>query len=207
MYEDDEEEKLYELILRAESGETPATPGEIDNRFAEVVDHILANVEHAREMQDSSIYLELENRLGKVRSDIRESVQALSHPAMWQIILKLRRGDALEETEMRLIRFWVVGDAEAYVKEENNFPVWLEELDRLTTEVRRLRSGPVDLESLEELNGVLADALGVSRSIAVFLNDRERVERFDESISHGLDEKSRTMLADILSRSYNSRLI
>ena len=118
--------------------------------------------------------------------------------------LFLRAGMDVSDADMRLIRVWVVGDAVAYVREENNFPGWLSKLERVSGLIRDLRSKEMDVDTLVELGGLLTDARGVSRSLALYVNDRERVQRFEQSIENGLDKEERLLLADYLVRSYES---
>ena len=199
-------DRLSELMLEMES-ESPLARREIEMRYRDIVDAIVASLVRAREMSDASLYMELENTLGSVDADLRESVQAVTRKAMWKIIVKLRGSDEISEQELELIRIWVVGEADAYVHAENNYGDWLEEFDRLKGKIERLREAPVEVEGMEKLRGLLTDARGVARSVANFLNYRERAEHFEQTVSRGLDAVDRSTLADILARSYNSRSV
>jgi hypothetical protein len=199
-------EKLNQMIMRTKSHEPP-TQAEIDGCYTAHVDELLSRLRRAREMEDSSIYSNLETEVDELRADLRESVQAATRKPMWEIIKKLRVGGALGARELELVRLWVVGDADAYVKEENNYGDWLKELDRLGAKIESLRQGPPSVERLESLRGLLTDARGVTRSIALYLNDRERVQRFESTLAGGLDQAVRDTLADILARSYHDPLV
>jgi len=196
-------EALSQMILRAESVSAP-TSEEIENHCTLALDHALALIKRARELGDASTYGDLENKLDELRSDLRESIQGITRGEMWRIIQKLRGKGPITDEELALIRLWIVGDADAYVKEEHNFGEWIEELDRLTIEIRNLRIGPVEVDRLEQLRALLMSAREVTRSIAVFLNDRERVENFDKSTHKNLARDARQTLANILVRLYQS---
>lgn len=198
--------RLSELIHGAET-DHPPTRREIEMLYADVVDKIVSELVHVREMSDASLYMELESSLADVDSDLGESVQALTRKAMWKIIVKLRGTEEISEEELELIRIWIVGEADAYVNEEHHYRDWLSEFDRLKAEVRSLREHPVDVDGLEELRGLLTDARGIARSVANYLNYRERTQHFEQTVNEGLDPEDRNTLADILARSYNSRLI
>ncbi len=198
--------RLSELI---HSGETdhPPTRREIEALYGEVVDKIVSKLDKVREKTDASLYMELESALSGVDSDLRESIQAVTRKAMWKIIVKLRGCEEIGQQELDLIRIWIVGEADAYVHEEHHYNDWLAEFDHLKAEIQKLRTASVDVEGLEELRGLLTDARGTARSIANYLNYRERAQHFEQTVNEGLDAEDRNTLADILARSYNSRLV
>jgi len=195
--------KLSELILLTESG-SPPTLGQIGDLHLKIVDDIVWWFEKAHQMGTADAYSALQSRVEDLREDLRESVQALTRDQMQQIIRQLRGGKPVTEEDIRLIRLWVVGDADAYVDEENNFGDWIDELQRLGEEIRNLRSASVEPKELKQLQALLTDARGVILNIANFLIHKERVDRFEETMSGGLDDKRRQILANILSRSYDS---
>jgi hypothetical protein len=200
------DEKLSELLLRVES-DSPPSRDEIGACYTREVIDTLVKIARAREAEDSSAYGELENCLDDVRSDLTDSIHAITRKPMWQIIIKLRQSGELTDYEMKLIRLWLVGDADAYLQEEDNFGDWIAELDRLTSEIELRREGSVELDNLLALYALLKDARGVSRDIANFLNVRERVAHFEKSTGEGpLDADTRNALADILARTYNEQI-
>jgi hypothetical protein len=199
------EEKLAHLLLRAESDDPVGQP-EIDRCYLASVEDILAKIAYAREAEDASLYSSLEIQLERARTDMVESTQAATRKPMWDVIIKLRQGGDLDPADMKLIRLWMVGDADAYLEEENNFGDWQEELERLTREIEGCRSVPPDVDSLEVLCALLKDARGVARDIASFISERERVQRFEQSTQGELDDVARGALADVLARAYNAQL-
>jgi len=197
------EEKLSQLIA-SEDSENPATRADIEQCYLDALNETLGLVANARQLENGTAYSALEGHLDELRHDLRESVQAITRDEMWRIITKLRNGRELVADDWKLIRLWVVGDAEAYIREENNYPDWLEELDRLAREIEKLRSAPMDADTFEALQALLTDARGVTRSISIFLMDRERVQHFERSIQDDFDEGARKMLADLLVRAWES---
>jgi hypothetical protein len=200
------DEKLSQLILRVES-ENPPTRADIEQCYLDEVDETLSHLTNARELENATAYSALEGQLDELRHDLRESVQSITRETMWRIITKLRDGSDIREEEWKLIRLWVVGDAEAYVREENHYPLWIQELDHLSAEIKLLRSAPIEADTFEALHALLTDARGVARSTAIFLMDRERVQHFEKSIQDDFDTEARNMLADILVRLYESPTI
>ena len=189
--------RLSELIHQGET-DHPPTRFELEKVYGEIVDKIVSELAHVREMSDASLYMELEGSLAGVDSDLRESIQAVTRKAMWKIIVKLRGTDEISEPELELIRIWVVGEADAYVQEEHHYKDWLTDLDRLEGAIDQLRDAPIGVESLEELRGLLTDARANARSLGNYLNYRERAQHFEQTVNEGLDSEDRNTLADIL---------
>lgn len=195
--------KLSELIRRLDS-DSPPSRAQLEQCYEYAIDDTLDKIVHALRTKDAGDFRKLDAVIDELREEVRESVQAITRNEMWNVIVRLRAGVDVSDADMRLIRVWVVGDAVAYVREENNFPGWLSKLDRVSGLIRDLRSKEMDVDTLVELGGLLTDARGVSRSLALYVNDRERVQRFEQSIENGLDKEERLLLADYLVRSYES---
>jgi hypothetical protein len=195
--------KLSELIRRMES-DAPPSRAQIEQCYSDGVDDTLRRIERACRSMDAADFRALDGLIDEIREEIRESVQAITRKEMWDIIVRLREDHDISDADLRLIRLWVVGDAAAYVREEDTFPDWIRELERLGDEIRELREGPVDVDTLEALGALLTDARGVSRSLALYLNDRERVQRFEKTLQGGLDADDRNSLADYLVQAYTS---
>jgi hypothetical protein len=194
------DEKLSRLLLRSES-DNPPTRADVEQCYVDAVDEALGHLIMAREVENSTAYSALEGQLDELRNELRESVQAITRGAMQDIVAKLRTGADINAAEWRLIRLWVVGDAEAYLREESNYPDWVRDVERLTDEIEQLRNAPMEADTFEALHALLTDARGITRSIAVFLTDRERVQHFERTIQEDFDSEARNMLADILVRS------
>lgn len=196
--------KLTKKILSAEA-DPRVSSRDIGDCYNEILDELLEWFEKADRGESSGLYSALQNRVDALRDDLRESAQALTRAEMLNIITRLRAGDPIGEDDQRLIRLWLIGDAEAYVKEENNFGDWIAEVNRLAGEIQRLRGGPVTPALIKELQAVLTDARGVIPSIANYLIDRERVQQFEETMSKGLEDSGRRTLASVLEASYESQ--
>ena len=85
----------------------------------------------------------LSSALARLSDELREQIQAATAAQVTPIIELLKADGPIEAKELELIRLWLVGDAEYYVKTENDFPAWLAELDRLLGVLRQLRSEAV----------------------------------------------------------------
>ena len=123
------------------------------------------------------------NELVQAKNRAREAIEQATAPAIAAIIPKLENHEPLTEAEKQTIKLWVVGDAEGYVKMENNFPDWLVEYQRLMDAIADYEARPGSIQELVEAHGVLEDAIKVADALAHYLDDRERVSRFENAIT------------------------
>ena len=136
--------------------------------------------------------------LRKARGSTREEAQQATADEIREIIEKLTSGDSMTPEEISLVRAWIIGDAEGYLRMENNLPDWLAEYERLATSVARYEKADCSHAELLELCGILEDAARVNQDIAVFLEQRDRVRRFEAAVADGLDGPERKLLAEVL---------
>jgi hypothetical protein len=135
--------------------------------------------------------------LGKLRGRVREKLQLETSAAMRSIIQKLEKNQPLTPEEQSQVRLWVVGDAEGYVKMEQTLNEWLAEYKRLAGVIEDYAGRPESLLGLVDLHGILEDAAQVANNVARFLDDKERLKRFDAAINN-LSATDGKLIADIL---------
>ena len=128
----------------------------------------------------------------------REQLQKETSSRMKLIINKLADNKQISVDEIALVELWIIGDAESYAGEENNFNDWIEEYKRLITILLNYEKKTLGLEDLSKLSGLLEDALRVSFDIANFLEKKSRMNNFKLAVSDGLDKEERDTLVDVL---------
>lgn len=138
----------------------------------------------------------LEQRANRFDSFIREMQQVRHANEARAAIRRLEGRDALTDVDRDTIRDLVVGDAAAYLKQENNLKDWLAELQRLGQRVQEL-SSRADDESVRELRGVVKDAVRLLPNIRSYMEEKQRLDRFNAAIAN-LDADNRRLLADLL---------
>ena len=141
--------------------------------------------------------------LVKGRDEIREALQNATAKAMQPIIDKLKKNQPLSGEEKDLIRVWIVGDAEAYIKMENDFREWLEEFKRLGEVIGDRTTVPASLPEMLTLYGNLEDAVRLAADIQFFLEEKERIGRFQQAIQN-LTASDAELLANILQEKLRS---
>jgi hypothetical protein len=131
--------------------------------------------------------------LVKSKDSIREAIEQATAEAVAAIIPKLENNEPLDAAEKEVIKLWVVGDAEGYVKMENNFQDWLQEYRRLTDAVADWEGKTGSVEELVEAHGLLEDAIKVASALSHYLDDKERVTRFENAINQMNAEDCKTI--------------
>ena len=105
----------------------------------------------------------------------------------------------MSEADIGVVEGFMIGDAEAYTRIENDFESWTGELGRLVTSLAdksaRLQ-GPLLLDAMGEVE----DARRVLGDICNFLEQKERVARYKRTMAQPLDGARSGMLAEILQR-------
>jgi hypothetical protein len=151
----------------------------------------------ARQANTADAFSQLGYDLGRLRGQVRENLQIETSAAMRDIIQKLEKDQPLTEEEKGQVRLWVVGDAEGYVKMEQTLKEWLAEYKRLTGVIEDYAGRPDSLLGLVDLHGILEDVAQVANNVARFLDDQERLKRFDAAINN-LSAADGKLIADIL---------
>ena len=81
-------------------------------------------------------YSRLSTIFGELDQYLREYLQDLTGEDVKKVIKKLKGSDPIMPNDLEFIRLWLVGDAEYYLKYENNFNDWSKELKRLMEEIK-----------------------------------------------------------------------
>jgi len=128
------------------------------------------------------------NRLSSVfqnrKSQIREKIQSMTSKEVKGIVKKLADGEDPTKDEMDLVKLWVVGDAEAYAKMENNFEDWIAEFRWLESLLSEQEAGTEEVQDLFRVQGILEDASRLAINIGYYLETKERIRRFEEATSN-----------------------
>jgi hypothetical protein len=130
-------------------------------------------------------------------------MQAATAKQLAPLITSLKADGPIAPADLELIRLWMVGDAEYYVRAESDFPGWVAELDRLLGVLRQLRSEAVTPSAMARMEATVRDALRVASDIAFFREQEERVRSFQKDIKQ-LTREDKQTLAGLLERKLRS---
>jgi hypothetical protein len=140
-------------------------------------------MQQAQASNESEKYGYAAVELVKSKDKIRAAIEQATVGTVVGIIAKLEKNQPLTEEEKQVVRLWVVGDAEGYLKMENNFKEWMEEYRRLQDVIAGYEDKAGSLQEMVEVHGVLEDAIKVADAIAHYIDDKERVTRFNNAMT------------------------
>src|SRR5207237_528269 len=121
-----------------------------------------------------------------------------SHDHYGALIGKLRAGDALSPDEMAKVRLLIVGDADYYVKYDEEFDRCKAELAKIVSEIERLKQSEFSVDTLMHVSVLCQEADSLAALAQHYLDSRDRVRRFEESTKNALDRDSAHTLAIII---------
>jgi hypothetical protein len=143
------------------------------------------------------------SELVQIRDKVREELQTSTNEDITRILNKLEKQELLTPEERNLVGFWLVGDAQGYIKMEDDFNEWQEEFRRLSGVLESYMGQSPSPQTLVEAHGVLEDAIRVAADISFFLEKKERVERFNAAINNLTPDDAKfiaSMIQAMLSR-------
>lgn len=169
---------------------------DISNDLTVMVGELESFVRSALSTRTAESFEMLERQVNRFDSSIREVQQARRATEARAAIGRLEGHEPLTEADRESIRTLVVGDAEAYIKHKNNLNDWLAELERLSTEMQAM-AGRGDDEVIEDLRGVVKDAVRLLPNIRSYMEEKERLDHFNAALDK-LDNSDRQLLAEVL---------
>lgn len=153
---------------------------------------------NAKETMSEGAFQQAGSALSQAKNIVREEAQKKTSPEIKEILKKLKSDEHLSAGDIVLIKAWIVGDAAGYTKMENNFQDWISEYERLCKSLTIYENKDCSFEELMTLHGILEDATRVSYDIANFLENKERIRKFEAAVGDGIDKGERDALINIL---------
>jgi len=144
--------------------------------------------------------------LARLDNELREQIQAATAAQVARLIDTLQADGPVGPADLDLVRLWLVGDAEYYVKMENDLPAWVTELDRLVGVLRELRAEAMTLSTMSRMEATIRDALRVSSDIVFYRQQEERIRSF-QNATKSLTREDKQTLARILAQKLSSEQV
>jgi hypothetical protein len=146
-------------------------------------------------VDDVGSYQQLTDPVVKLTEALREGYAASVQDQLRALIEKMGKNAPLSQADLAQIETFIVGDAEAYTRLENNFPDWIAEIKRLVGVLGGMTlSGNGWLDALAEVD----DLHGVLNNVCNYLEQKDRVARFRRTVAAGLTPERAQMLIEIL---------
>ena len=140
------------------------------------------------------------NLLGEQLDELASTAgdSLLSHGGYQPLIDKLEKGTPLTEAELKTVRSLVVGDADQYLKYNDDFARMKTELNRILGQVEQLKSQNLDIEALMRLRVLCKEASSALVPTLHYLEQSDRVRRFEEHTRGPLSKDAGQILARIV---------
>lgn len=172
------------------------------DQLTELMSNFKEAAEAAIGTESAEDFSEFEKYVNEVAGFVRETQQSMWASEAKAAIKTLERGGPLTPADSDVIRTFLVSDAESYLAHENNFVHWKRELQRLADDLVR-RANMVDRSTIGDLRGVLQDAVRLVPDIRNYLEERQRIKKFENGLT-SLDDQSRKMLANLMREQLSS---
>jgi len=173
------------------------------DQIIEKLSEIISHKQTVDENTEEGYFNKVTAPLVSLGDYLREQMQAETSEKISMIINNLKSDGEMTESDLMLIRLWVVGDAASYVQMENDYQKWLEELNRLLGVIEELKGQDLSLENMYKLQGTARDAIRVIGDIVFFKQQQDRINKF-ENASKNLNSGNKLVLAKILKQKLES---
>ena len=148
------------------------------------------------EVEKSDGYHALQEDLQELETAARKSFQ--NHEDCKSLVSKLEKGAALSSDEMDTLKLVMIGDADYYLKYDDDFERSEGELKKIIDEIGKLQAGNLDVDGLMHLRVLCREASSVALPTAHYLEQKERVRKFEEATKDGIDGETGKALANIV---------
>ena len=115
------------------------------------------------------------------------------------MVSKLQHDAPLTAEDLKTLRSLIVGDADDYLKYDDDFAEAKSELARIIREIGQLQSSSeLSPETLMRLRVLCHEAVNALTPTVYYLEQKERVKNFEEHVRPPLSSDTRRMLADVV---------
>ena len=174
-----------------------------EDQIIEKLGEIISYKKSVDENTEEGYFNKITASLVSLGDHLREQMQAETSEKVSMIIKELKSNGEITDSDLMLIRLWIIGDAASYVQMENDYQIWLEELNRLIGVIGKLKLQDQSLENIYKLQGTVRDAIRVIGDIVFFKQQRDRINKY-ENASKNLSSENKLALAKILQQKLES---
>ncbi|CAB1085375.1 hypothetical protein D1AOALGA4SA_12863 [Olavius algarvensis Delta 1 endosymbiont] len=150
-----------------------------EEQINEILSQIITHKKSADENTEEGYFNKVTALLVPLGEHLREQMQAETSGKISQIIEKLKKDREITESDLMLVRLWILGDAASYVQMENDYQNWLEEFNRLFGVIEDLELQTLSMENMYKLQGTVRDAIRVIGDIVFFIQQKDRINRYE----------------------------
>ena len=146
--------------------------------------------------ETSDRYAILSSQLQALESSTKRALQ--SHANSDALLAKLQKGGTLTADDVSMLRTLIVGDADYYLKYDDDFDRSKNELVKILDEIRQLQSAELDAAAMMHLAVLCREACSLLVPTIYYLTQKERVSRFEEATQGRIASDAGRALADVI---------
>ena len=138
--------------------------------------------------------------LGEKLSELESSAGRYlrSNMAYQAVLTKLQQEQPLTADDLKTLRSLIVGDADGYLKYDDDFEQSKAELTRIVDQIRKLQSTEMNAETLTHLRVLCREASSALAPTVHYLEQKQRVNNFDNNVHEPLSHDTRRMLVGVI---------
>jgi hypothetical protein len=156
------------------------------------------------QLETSDNYGALGDQVDELEGQARRAFLAKMEIA--SLLPKLKTGKPLTPEDLKTLELLIVGDAEYFLKYENDLEQWKSEIRKLLGEISNLQSSDLDVDGLMHLRALSAEVGRVLPDVVYYLNQKERTGKFQAAMREPLDAESYRVLAEIVEQMLRGKM-
>lgn len=164
--------------------------------IAAKISQLLDTAAHCASADSEENFNTLGDELGELETCAGQSLR--SHAAYEFLISKLEEDGQLTPDDLKTLRSLIVGDADAYLKYDDDFDQAKQELSRVVDKIRQLQSSDLGAEALMQLRVLCREAMSALAPTVHYLEQKQRVKNFEEHTSGDMSSDTRRALAQMI---------
>ncbi|HLZ06520.1 MAG TPA: hypothetical protein VKR55_30795 [Bradyrhizobium sp.] len=141
-------------------------------------------------------YSRLAEKLSELESSSGQYLR--SHTAYRSLLAKLQLEKPLTPDDLKTLRSLIVGDADEYLKYDDDFEQSKAELTRVIDGIQKLQSTELNPETLMHLRVLCREATSALVPTVHYLEQKQRVKNFDDNVHEPLSSDTRRMFARVI---------
>jgi hypothetical protein len=165
-------------------------------RIGATIQKTLELASRCTQLETSDNYGALGDQVEELEGQARQAFLAKVEIA--SLLPKLKTGKPLTPEDLKTLELLIVGDAEYFLKYENDLEQWKSEIKKLLGEISNLQSSDLDVDGLMHLRALCAEVGRVLPDVVYYLNQKERTSKFQAATREPLDSEGYRVLAEIV---------
>jgi hypothetical protein len=130
--------------------------------------------------------------------EVVAKASAAAHADCRAVLANLHAGAALSDDDIAALRLLVVGDADYYLKYDEELGRCKPEVTRIIGKMQQLQLGDMSADALMHLGVLSREARALLQLIRHYFDSRDRVQRFETAIAGPIDQSTAHMLMQII---------